>query len=178
MSIVHVTNLTHIYGDRMIFQDAGFRLLKGEHAGLVGANGAGKSTLLRILTGSLLPDHGNIEWQPNIRVGFLEQHAKLTEGTTILQYMEKAYGRLFEIEKEMNGLAEKMADAGDNLEAVLKRYGELQAELEASGFYQIGTKIEDAAQGLGLAEIGLDQDVTALSGGQRTKLLLAKLLLE
>lgn len=79
--------------------------------------------------------------------------------------MEKAYGRLFEIEKEMNGLAEKMADAGDNLEAVLKRYGELQAELEASGFYQIGTKIEDAAQGLGLAEIGLDQDVTALSGG-------------
>ena len=71
-----------------------------------------------------------------------------------------------------------MADAGDNLEAVLKRYGELQAELEASGFYQIGTKIEDAAQGLGLAEIGLDQDVTALSGGQRTKLLLAKLLLE
>ena len=178
MSIVHVTNLTHIYGDRMIFQDAGFRLLKGEHAGLVGANGAGKSTLLRILTGSLLHDQGNIEWQPNIRTGFLEQHAKLTEGTTILQYMEKAYGRLFEIERQMNGLAEKMADAGDNLEAVLKRYGELQAELEASGFYQIGTKIEDAAQGLGLAEIGLDQDVTALSGGQRTKLLLAKLLLE
>ena len=178
MSIVHVTNLTHIYGDRIIFQDAGFRLLKGEHAGLVGANGAGKSTLLRILTGSLLPDHGNIEWQPNIRVGFLEQHAKLTEGTTILQYMEKAYGRLFEIEKEMNGLAEKMADAEDNLEAILKRYGELQSELESSGFYQIGTKIEDAAKGLGFTEIGLDQDVAALSGGQRTKLLLAKLLLE
>jgi len=178
MSIVHVTNLTHIYGDRIIFQDAGFRLLKGEHAGLVGANGAGKSTLLRILTGSLLPDHGNIEWQPNIRAGFLEQHAKLTKGTTILQYMEQAYDRLFEIEKQLNRLAEKMADAEDNLEAILKRYGELQSELESSGFYQIGTKIEDAAQGLGFTEIGLDQDVAALSGGQRTKLLLAKLLLE
>ncbi|ASB91454.1 ABC-F family ATP-binding cassette domain-containing protein [Bacillus sonorensis] len=178
MSIVNVTNLTHIYGDRMIFQDAGFRLLKGEHAGLVGANGAGKSTFLRLLTGSLLPDYGNIEWQPNIRAGFLEQHAKLTEGTTILQYMEKAYERLFEIEMEMNVLAEKMADPGDNLEAMLKRYGELQTELDASGFYQIGANIEDAAQGLGLTEIGLDQDVTALSGGQRTKLLLAKLLLE
>ncbi|KRT91571.1 ABC-F family ATP-binding cassette domain-containing protein [Bacillus paralicheniformis] len=140
MSIVHVTNLTHIYGDRIIFQDAGFRLLKGEHAGLVGANGAGKSTLLRILTGSLLPDHGNIEWQPNIRAGFLEQHAKLTKGTTILQYMEQAYDRLFEIEKQLNRLAEKMADAEDNLEAILKRYGELQSELESSGFYQIGTK--------------------------------------
>lgn len=162
----------------MIFQDAGFRLLKGEHAGLVGANGAGKSTFLRLLTGSLLPDYGNIEWQPNIRAGFLEQHAKLTEGTTILQYMEKAYERLFEIEMEMNVLAEKMADPGDNLEAMLKRYGELQTELDASGFYQIGANIEDAAQGLGLTEIGLDQDVTALSGGQRTKLLLAKLLLE
>ncbi|MCY8402520.1 ABC-F family ATP-binding cassette domain-containing protein [Bacillus sonorensis] len=178
MSIVNVTNLTHIYGDRMIFQDAGFRLLKGEHAGLVGANGAGKSTFLRLLTGSLLPDYGNIEWQPNIRAGFLEQHAKLTEGTTILQYMEKAYERLFEIEMEMNVLAEKMADPGDNLEAMLKRYGELQTELDASGFYQIGANIEDAAQGLGLTEIGLDQDVTTLSGGQRTKLLLAKLLLE
>lgn len=71
-----------------------------------------------------------------------------------------------------------MADAEDNLEAILKRYGELQSELESSGFYQIGTKIEDAAQGLGFTEIGLDQDVAALSGGQRTKLLLAKLLLE
>lgn len=178
MSIVNVTNLTHMYGDRIIFRNVSFRLLKGEHAGLVGANGAGKSTLFRLLTGSLLPDDGYIEWHPNIRAGFLKQHAELTAGTTIMEYLEKAYERLFETEKKMNMLAEKMANAGDGLDAMLKTYGELQAELDASGFYRIGAKIEDAAQGLGLTEIGLHQDVTALSGGQRTKLLLARLLLE
>ncbi|KAA6472954.1 ABC-F family ATP-binding cassette domain-containing protein [Bacillus swezeyi] len=178
MSIVQVTHLTHMYGDRVTFQNVSFRLLKGEHAGLVGANGAGKSTFLRLLTGSLLPDHGKIEWLANVRPGFLEQHTDLSAGTTVIQYLEKAFQHLFEIEREMNLLTEHMADAGDSLDGMLKRYGELQTELERSGFYHIGAKIEDAAQGLGLTEIGLDKDVAALSGGQRTKVLLAKLLLE
>ncbi|MDR0266807.1 ABC-F family ATP-binding cassette domain-containing protein [Paenibacillus sp.] len=178
MSVLNVTDVTHMYGDQITFQYLNFRLLAGEHAGLVGVNGAGKSTLFRLLTGSLLPDAGQIEWAPQIRVGFLEQHIGLQAGTTIRGYLERAFSHLFEMEKEMNRIAERLADPGDQLEALLRKYGELQAALEHHEFYQISSKVEDIASGLGLTDIGLEKDVTTLSGGQKTKLLLAKLLLE
>ncbi|MCQ6561197.1 ABC-F family ATP-binding cassette domain-containing protein [Paenibacillus mendelii] len=178
MSILDVTNLTHMYGDQITFHNLNFRLLKGEHAGLVGVNGAGKSTLFSLLTGKLLPDEGHIEWASHIQVGFLEQHIELQAGTTIQQYLQRAFLELFEMEHQMNTLAERMADAGDEMDSLLRKYGELQTNLEHTGFYQIQAKIENVAFGLGLGEIGLSKDVSKLSGGQRTKLLLAKLLLE
>ncbi|GIO63147.1 ABC-F family ATP-binding cassette domain-containing protein [Paenibacillus cineris] len=178
MSILNVTNLTHMYGDQITFRHIEFRLLPGEHAGLVGMNGAGKSTLFRLLTGSLLPEEGRIEWSPRARVGFLEQHISLQEGMTVLRYLERAFQHLFDMEREMNEIAGRFGEAGDGLDAMLRRYGELQDGLEQAGFYAISAKIEDVARGLGLAEIGLDTDVSRLSGGQKTKLLLAKLLLE
>lgn len=178
MSILNVEGLTHMYGDQITFRDVHFRLLPGEHAGLVGANGAGKSTLFRLLTGSLLPDAGKIEWAPQVQVGFLEQHIELQEGTTIRQYLERAFSGLFAMEKEMGAIAERLADPGEELDALLRKYGELQAALEHHEFYQISSKIEDIASGLGITELGLERDVSLLSGGQKTKLLLAKLLLE
>ncbi|UVI29479.1 ABC-F family ATP-binding cassette domain-containing protein [Paenibacillus spongiae] len=178
MSVLDVTNLTHMYGDQITFHNLAFRLLKGEHAGLVGINGAGKSTLFALLTGSLLPDQGQIQWASNIQVGFLEQHIELQPGITVQQYLQRAFLALYEMESEMNRLAERMAHAGDELDALLRRYGELQTSLEQAGFYQLQAKIENVALGLGLVEIGLSKDVSKLSGGQRTKLLLAKLLLE
>ncbi|GIO34874.1 MULTISPECIES: ABC-F family ATP-binding cassette domain-containing protein [Paenibacillus] len=178
MSILNVEGLTHMYGDQTTFRDVHFRLLSGEHAGLVGPNGAGKSTLFRLLTGSLLPDAGTIAWSPQVRVGFLEQHIELQAGTTIRQYLERAFSRLFDMEKEMNAIAERFADPGEDLDALLRKYGELQALLEHHDFYQVSSKIEDIAAGLGITELGLERDVGTLSGGQKTKLLLAKLLLE
>ncbi|MWV45481.1 ATP-binding cassette domain-containing protein [Paenibacillus sp. HJL G12] len=178
MSILQVTDLTHMYGDQLTFAHMNFRLLPGEHAGLVGANGAGKSTLFRLLTGSLLPDAGKIEWASQIQVGFLEQHIGLQAGTTIRQYLERAFSQLFAMEKEMNDIAERMADEGADLDALLRKYGEIQAALEHHEFYLVSSKIEDIASGLGITEIGLEKDVSLLSGGQKTKLLLAKLLLE
>ncbi|MCJ8011690.1 ATP-binding cassette domain-containing protein [Paenibacillus sp. KQZ6P-2] len=178
MSILNVTNLTHMYGDQITFKHMNFRLLPGEHAGLVGVNGAGKSTLFRLLTGSLLPDEGNIEWATHVQVGFLEQQIDLQAGTTIRQYLERAFRYLFEMEQEMNNIAERFAEAGDQLNALLRKYGELQAALEHHEFYQISSKVEDIASGLGITDIGLERDVSLLSGGQKTKLLLAKLLLE
>ena len=77
MSILNVEHLTHGFGDRAILDDVSFRLLKGEHIGLVGANGEGKSTFMNIITGSLMPDEGKIEWAKNVRVGYLDQHAVL-----------------------------------------------------------------------------------------------------
>ncbi|GIP24911.1 ABC transporter ATP-binding protein [Paenibacillus sp. J23TS9] len=178
MSILNVTDLTHMYGDQMTFAHMNFRLLPGEHAGLVGVNGAGKSTLFRLLTGNLLPDAGKIEWASQVQVGFLEQHIGLQPGTTIRQYLERAFQYLYDMEREMNSIAERFADAGDQLDALLRNYGELQAALEHHEFYQVSSKIEDIASGLGIMDMGLDKDVSLLSGGQKTKLLLAKLLLE
>ena len=178
MSMLSVENLTHMYGDKIIFQNIGFRLLRGEHVGLVGSNGAGKSTLLRILAGELLPDKGTIEWFPQMKISFLQQHIDLQAGTTIMKYLQSAFVHLYDIENKMLQIAEKMATAGDNLEQLLVQYGELQSVLEHSGFYHIEEKIEMVAEGLGISELGMDRDVEQLSGGQRTKLLLGKLLLE
>ncbi|MBU5444419.1 ABC-F family ATP-binding cassette domain-containing protein [Paenibacillus sp. MSJ-34] len=177
MSMLTVDNVTHMFGDKTIFRNISFRLLRGEHAGLVGSNGAGKSTLLRILAGETLPDAGNVEWHPHSKVGYLQQHIELRAGTTMRQYLQSAFAHLYEIEQSMLLAAEKMA-AGEHAERWIAQFGELQSMLEQADFYRLDAKMEEVAAGLGMIEIGLDRDVAELSGGQRTKLLLGKLLLE
>ena len=179
MSILNVEHLTHGFGDRAIFQDVSFRLLKGEHIGLIGANGEGKSTFMNIITGKLMPDEGKIEWAKNVRVGYLDQHTALAKGMTIRDALAGAFDFLFEMEARMNEICEQMGDASEEeLTAYMEELGTIQELLTAHDFYLIDSKIEEVARALGLLELGLDKDVTDLSGGQRTKVLLAKLLLE
>ncbi|MGE6402192.1 ABC-F family ATP-binding cassette domain-containing protein [Bacillus cereus] len=177
MSILTVENVSYSYGEKSILYNASFRLLKGEHVGLIGKNGVGKSTLLKVLTGELIHDDGKIEWFPHVKIGFLQQHVDLQEGITIEEYLQSAFSDLYAIEREMLKITEEMATEGE-IEKLLVTYGELQARLEGSNFYQIHTEIEEVATGLGLFEVGMKKDVSKLSGGQRTKLLLGKLLLE
>ena len=179
MSILNVEHLTHGFGDRAIFQDVSFRLLKGEHIGLIGANGEGKSTFMNIITEKLMPDEGKIEWAKNVRVGYLDQHTALAKGMTIRDALAGAFDFLFEMEARMNEICEQMGDASEEeLTAYMEELGTIQELLTAHDFYLIDSKIEEVARALGLLELGLDKDVTDLSGGQRTKVLLAKLLLE
>ncbi|KRE25075.1 ABC-F family ATP-binding cassette domain-containing protein [Paenibacillus sp. Soil522] len=179
MSLLTVEQLSHTFGDRVLFRNVSFRLLEGEHVGLVGANGTGKSTLMNILTGKLLKDDGKVEWTPRVRYGYLDQHTKLEPGKTIRDVLKDAFLPLLELEEELNLIAAQMGDAdADTLDQLLVRMGEIQEELEIGDFYLIDVKVDEMANGLGLNAIGLDRDVTALSGGQRTKVLLAKLLLE
>ncbi|WP_165999454.1 ABC-F family ATP-binding cassette domain-containing protein [Bacillus sp. Cs-700] len=179
MSILTVKNLTHGFGDRAIFDDVSFRLLKGEHIGLVGANGEGKSTFMNIITGKLEPDEGSVEWSKNVRVGYLDQHTVLERGMTIRDALKGAFQYLFDYESEMNELFAKMGEASpEELEKLLEETGTMQDMLANNDFYVIDAKVEEIARGLGLDEIGLEKDVQDLSGGQRTKVLLAKLLLE
>lgn len=179
MSILNVEHLTHGFGDRAIFEDVSFRLLKGEHIGLVGANGEGKSTFLNIVTGKLQPDEGKIEWAKNVRVGYLDQHTVLEKGMTIRDVLNNAFAFLFDMEAEMNCMFEQMGDATpEEMERLLEETGTYQDLLEQHDFYIIDAKVEEVARALGLLDIGLERDVTDLSGGQRTKVLLAKLLLE
>lgn len=179
MSILNVTNLSHGFGDRAIFKDVSFRLLKGEHIGLIGANGEGKSTFMNIVTGKLMPDEGKIEWSKNVRVGYLDQHTVLEKGMTIRDVLKSAYAYLYELEAKSNDLCNDMATADeDQLAAMMEEFGEIQDTLDSHDFYIIDSKIDEISRAFGLDSIGLDKDVTDLSGGQRTKILLAKLLLE
>ncbi len=179
MSILTVSNLTHGFGDRAIFKDVSFRLLNGEHIGLIGANGEGKSTFMNIITHKLQPDEGKITWSNRVRVGYLDQHAVLKKGTTIKEVLETAFKYLFELEEEVNKMYEKMVDATpEEIEDMLEDIGTIQDTLTHNDFYMIDAKIDETARGLGLVDIGMDKDVSELSGGQRTKVLLAKLLLE
>ncbi|MEI3192058.1 MAG: ABC-F family ATP-binding cassette domain-containing protein [Lachnospiraceae bacterium] len=179
MSILNVENLSHGFGDRAIFQDVSFRLLKGEHIGLIGANGEGKSTFMSIITGKLQPDEGKIEWAKNVRVGYLDQHTELKKGMTVRETLASAFAFLFDLEEQMNQMYDKMADATEEeMASYMEETGVIQELLSAHDFYMIDAKVEEVGRALGLAEIGLDRDVTELSGGQRTKVLLGKLLLE
>ena len=179
MSILNVEHLTHGFGDRAIFQDVSFRLLKGEHIGLIGANGEGKSTFMNIITGKLMPDEGKVEWAKNVRVGYLDQHTVLEKGMTIRQVLSSAFDFLFDMEKQMNDICDKMGTASEEeLEQYMEDLGTIQDLLTMHDFYMIDAKVEEVARALGLLELSLDRDVTDLSGGQRTKVLLAKLLLE
>ena len=179
MSILNVEHLTHGFGDRAIFQDVSFRLLKGEHIGLIGANGEGKSTFMNIITGKLMPDEGRVEWAKNVRVGYLDQHTVLEKGMTIRQVLSSAFDFLFDMEKQMNDICDKMGTASEEeLEQYMEDFGTIQDLLTMHDFYMIDAKVEEVARALGLLELSLDRDVTDLSGGQRTKVLLAKLLLE
>ncbi|GIP50503.1 MULTISPECIES: ABC-F family ATP-binding cassette domain-containing protein [Paenibacillus] len=179
MSILNVERLSHGFGDRAIFNDVSFRLLKGEHIGLVGANGEGKSTFMNIITGKLQPDEGKVEWARRTRVGYLDQHAVLEKGMTIRDVLRGAFQYLFDLEQEMNDMYGKMGEVSpEELEQLLEDVGTIQDTLTNQDFYLIDAKIDETARGLGLTDIGLDKDVNDLSGGQRTKVLLAKLLLE
>ncbi|MFC0523393.1 ribosomal protection-like ABC-F family protein [Pontibacillus salicampi] len=179
MSLLTVKNLSHGFGDRAIFDDVSFRLLKGEHIGLIGANGEGKSTFMNIITGKVEPDAGTIQWSKRVRVGYLDQHADLAQGMSMRDVLKTAFQYLYDMEQEMNDLFAKMGEVEpDELEELLEETGKLQDQLSSNDFYILDAKVEEVARGLGLDEIGLDRDVHDLSGGQRTKVLLAKLLLE
>ena len=177
--ILNVKNLSHGFGDRAIFENVSFRLLKGEHIGLIGANGEGKSTIMNIITGKLMPDEGTVEWAKNVRVGYLDQHTVLEPGMTIRDVLQSAFAFLFDLETSMNQMFEQMAEADEEeMTRLLEETATIQELLEHHDFYLIDTKVEEVGRALGLTDIGLDRDVSELSGGQRTKVLMAKLLLE
>lgn len=174
-----VENVSHGFGSRTILEDVSFRIRKGEHIALVGPNGEGKSSFLNIITMKLVPDAGDIKWSNRATVGYLDQHTVLAKGNTIRDILRDAFKHMYELESEMLAIYDKMGDATDEeMAKYMEDTADIQTLLENSGFYTIDAKIQEVANGLGLGEIGLDRDVEDLSGGQRTKVLLTKLLLE
>lgn len=180
MSILNVENLTHGFGDKVLFKNISFRLLKGERVGLVGANGAGKTTLFNILTGKLLPDDGTVKYNSSMTVGYLNQHSELKEGESIKATLRTAFQKLYDLEKQMLTLSDKLSRTDlseEDMNVTLKKIGDIQDSLYSSQFFEIDSMIDSMAEGLGITMYGMDTPVDKLSGGQRTKVLLAKLLL-
>ena len=175
MSLLEITGLTHSFGENLLYKNAGLTLNKGEHIGIVGQNGTGKSTLIKICTDQIIPDSGRVIWQPNIMIGYLDQYAEIDHTFTMKEFLKSAFAKLFEIETQVMQLYEKAAD-GDMKNLELAAY--YQEQLETHDFYSIDTAIERVANGLGLLAIGLDRPIIEMSGGQRAKVILAKLLLE
>lgn len=179
MSILTVEKLSHSFGGNIIFEDVSFRLLKGEHIGLVGANGEGKSTFMKLITNTLKPEEGKIVWSNKVSVGYLDQHAVLEKGKSIYDVLKMAYDSLFELEAKIMKYYEQMGEVSEEeMNRMLEDIGVMQEMLDHHDFYLIDAKINEVANAFGISDLGLQRDVSELSGGQRTRILLAKLLLE
>ena len=176
MALLEVEHLSHSFGEKVLYKDSSFELYKGEHMGIVGQNGAGKSTLIKILLGEILPDKGMVKWQNGVTIGKLDQYAIVDEEQTTCDYLKTAFKDLYKIEEDLNKLYEEMAiNYNENILKKVSRYQEL---LEERNFYAIDSTVHKVASGLGITALGLDNSLKNLSGGQRAKVILAKLLLQ
>lgn len=176
--MLKVSNITQHYGSELILKDVSFVLNPGERVGLIGPNGSGKTTLLRIITGQLAPDAGGVQFTPpEVRVGFLEQGFAHRGAQTVAQFLQMGEEALAEAEAQVAALAETLFTREPEPRA-LEAYSEALARLEALA--AIAPAEHEAAAvlaGLGLAHVSLDTPLEILSGGQKTRLGLARLLL-
>ena len=176
MSILTVEHLSHSFGGRVIFEDVSFRMNRGEHIGLVGANGEGKSTFMNILTRKLEQEEGKVIWAKRVKAGYLDQHTVLEKGKSIGEVLSSAYNELFDIEQSINDDYMKMCDMSEEeMNELLEDIGSRQEYLELHDFYLIDSKVAEVARAF---DLDINRKVDELSGGQRSRVLLAKLLLE
>jgi ATP-binding cassette subfamily F protein 3 len=165
------------YGSQDVLRGASLQINAGEHVGLVGRNGAGKTTIFRLISNEETPDKGDVVRARGVRLGLLAQHVHFEPGSTVHESALAAFGHLQQIEHEMHELEHRMAEAGDDLEAVLERYSELQHEFEREGGFEYTAKAEAILQGLGFDRESWGLETEKLSGGQQNRLGLARLLL-
>ncbi|HTG95680.1 MAG TPA: ABC-F family ATP-binding cassette domain-containing protein, partial [Pyrinomonadaceae bacterium] len=165
------------YGVQDVLRGASLQINAGEHVGLVGRNGAGKSTVFRLVAGDETADRGDVVRSRAVRLGFLDQHIKFEQGSTVHESALAAFGHLQQIEHEMHELEHRMAEATDDLEKILERYSDLQHQFEREGGFEYAARAEAILQGLGFDRDTWPMETEKLSGGQQNRLGLARLLL-
>ncbi len=183
MSLIAAVNLSHNYGNDIILDGCTLSIEAGERIGLVGRNGTGKSTLMKCLGGLIHPDSGTVTIQRGCRVGYLHQDPNLDPEETLRDAAEGAFENLHKLHAQQHQLYDKMAEAterGDHAEVdrLLKTQADLERDIEAAGGFAIDHKIDAVLHGLGFTDAQFSIKVRNLSGGQRGRLALARLLLE
>ena len=177
---LQVENITKTYGTDVILDSVSLTASDNEKIGLIGANGAGKSTLLKIIAGDMVCDSGRILTPKDCTLGFLRQDASPEAHCTIGEYMMAAFGDLTAMEAELRAMEQKMAMDMDEEEhaRLLRTYGERSEYFEKRGGFEIKTRIETVLTGMGLDKFDKAMLVDNLSGGEKTKLAMARLLTE
>ncbi len=179
MALLECENINFKYTDNDLYKNVNFRILEGEHILLVGPNGCGKSTFMNIIAKNIIPDTGKVTWLPNVTYSYLDQHLKVDKDISIKEYLYGVFKPLFDIEEEMNKLYESLAYVDPSkYDKVMDKAQRIQDELDKENFYAINSKIGNIINGLGITSYGLDSMLSTLSGGQREKVYLAKMLLE
>jgi len=176
-TILTVSNLAKTFITEEIFSGVTFQIAEREHVALVGVNGAGKSTVLRIIDGMEHANGGEIVQAAGLRITYLAQEAHFTSSNTLREEAMTAFAHVIQIADRMRQIEHDMADAGDELDALLVEYDELQTRFDLTRGYDIEHRTDEVLFGLGFIEDLFDQPVDRLSGGQKTRLALAKALL-
>src|SRR5258706_962061 len=178
MPVISLSNIEKTFGQRVLFDHLNFSMEKGERVGFIGANGAGKTSLFKLLTGELTADSGDVSVARSVKLGVLSQDPIFDPTNTVIDEAELAFAELHRLSHEMRDIEQAMADAtGDALEKILKKYQDVQHEFDLAGGYAWQHKLEATLLGIGLGRETWEQNVKTLSGGQRSRLALSKLLI-
>ena len=179
--ILQVENLSKTYDGKAILRNVTFHIEANDKLAITGINGSGKTTLLRLITGEETPDTGSVIIPRDIRVGYLPQNPDIDSERTIYEEVMQVKASLSSMEEELRALEKKMQLHAENsfaLEEVYRRYTRLSEEFESGGGYAVRSNVTGILKGLGFTEEEFSKKVSVCSGGQKTRLLLGKLLLE
>lgn len=181
MIVLSCNNIALSFGVTKILENISFNVQESEKAGIVGVNGAGKSTLFKIICGIMQPDGGEIFTAKGYRTGYLDQHSGLDSSSTIWDELLSTYSHLIEMEKRLKHLEEEISTGGGSSERLLslmKEYDSLTEKFSRMGGYEYNSRVRGVLRGLGFNDSQFSLKVQTLSGGQKTRLALAKLLLD
>ena len=180
MILVSANGLGRQYSGDPIFSELRFEIRAGERIGLVGPNGAGKTTLMRVLAGLDQPEYGHLHVRPGIRVGFLRQEPDFTPDQTLMEVARSGMASLVELQTEIEEAAREMAEAEDDDDRAraTRRYAEVHDRLEHQDAYSIEHRVEEILGGLAFKNADFGRSASTFSGGQQSRLMLAKLLLQ
>lgn len=181
MKVLNISQLSKSFVGETIFENLSFSINHREKVGLVGSNGTGKTTLFRILTNQITADSGSVMIPKTIRVGYLKQNTHITSENSVYEEVKEVFAPIFRMEEEMRELEHEIAaksDQTDLLPRLMERYAHLQDEYTKANGYACESELKGALRGLGFDENEFFKPVNQLSGGQKSRVILAKLLLE
>jgi len=176
--ILALNNISKSFGTDVILENVSFNINEGEKVAVVGVNGAGKSTLFKIITGELSSDSGEVIMPKNTTIGYFSQNLEIDSNKTIYEELLTVFEPIMEIEARMRDMEAKMGEtSGDELKNLMNAYDELSVELEKKNGYEYESRLRGVIKGLGFSDEESVQNIYELSGGQKTRVALGKLLL-